>query len=296
MMLALGLIGSLSGCADGAGSSPDLAGARTLEEVGNGLDASSTEAHSPAQQHVISTAEVELEAKHPDTAADEVTQAVAKLGGRVESRSVYRASDDSPASASLTVRVPPKQLDAAIATFSQIGELRSQSSSAQDVTTEYVDLEARVKALETSVKRLNDLMAGAATTSELIEAESALTQRQQELDGLRAQFKALDTEVSEATIWVSITAPHVLPGGGPTGFWDGLKAGLSSLVAAGAGALVVLGILIPWLAVAGVIALAIIMMVRFARLSRERKRPRGLGVGDQHRSVAAQASPGKEGA
>ncbi|MHA3724989.1 DUF4349 domain-containing protein [Leucobacter sp. HY1910] len=304
--LAFGLLASLVGCASGSSGSDSAGGAGLAfdgassaqdESARNKLEVS-PEATSDMEmdpgQHVISTAEVQLEAQHPDEAADEVTQAVTKLGGSVESRTVFRATGDTPASASLTVRVPPSQLEAAIATLSDVGEVLSQTSSAQDVTTQYVDLEARIKALDTSVKRLNDLMAGAATTSELIEAEGALTQRQQELDGLRAQFKALDEQVSESTIWVSITAPSVLPGGGPSNFWDGLMAGWASLIATGAGAVVVLGVLLPWLVVAGVAAIVVVAIVRSARRRRRRKQPSALGVGDQHGSVAVETAPGEE--
>lgn len=283
-------LSALTGCAAGPAGAPgstDAAGSDSSMSApmakGEALDASAAdginavapgETPTPpaagAQQHVISTADVTLQADHPDSAAEKVAQVAQELGGSVESLSTYRAEGGSPAGASLTVRVPPAKLDAAIERFAAIGEVVSQTRSAQDVTTEYVDLEARIKALKTSVKRLNDLMAGAATTSELIEAEGALTLRQQELDGLRAQFKALDGQVTEATIWVTITPSSVLPGGGPGSFWEGLIAGSNSLAAAGAGALVVLGIALPWLAIAAIVAAATVAIVRARRSRRAR--------------------------
>ncbi|MBP1327434.1 putative coiled-coil protein SlyX [Leucobacter exalbidus] len=223
-----------------------------------------------AAQHVITTAEIVLESQHPDTAADEVSKVAKQLGGSVESLTVQRATGDAPASATLAVRVPAAAIDDAIAAISQSGTVRSESRSAQDVTASYVDIEARVQALETSVTRLNRLIADATTTSDLLEAESALTQRQQELDGLRAQLAALKDQVQQSTIWVSITAPSVLPGGGPGSFWEGLVTGVSSLAAAAAGALVVLGVLVPWLVVVAVIAFAVVVTVRVRRSHRAR--------------------------
>ncbi|WP_017793569.1 DUF4349 domain-containing protein [Leucobacter salsicius] len=279
--LALSL---LSGCAAGSGDASGSDGSSsTSTDLGETLDSASSGGAEPfaqepkpmspevtAEQQVVKTGEVTLQANNPESAATEVTKVVQGLGGSVESLSVYQASADAPAGASLTVRIPSAKLDEAFKQFGTAGEIVSQSRSTQDVTTEYVDLEARIKALETSVKRLNDLMSGAATTSELIEAEAALTQRQQELDGLRAQFKALDGQVTEATIWVSITAPSVLPGGGPGTFWEGLIAGFNSLGTAGAGALVVLGIALPWLVIAAAVAAAITAIVRVRRARRAR--------------------------
>lgn len=292
--IAVLAVGLLAGCAGGSGDAVDSSSSLS-DAAGKGGAGSATDAQQPgdaesfapaqdplmlpdgAQQRIITTADVTLQADHPDAAAEEVAQVAERLGGSVEALSTYRAAGEAPAGASLTVRVPPTQLDAAIEQFTKIGEVVSQTRSAQDVTTEYVDLEARIKALEISVQRLTDLMAEAANTSDLIAAEGALTQRQQELDGLRAQFKALDGQVAEATIWVSITAPSVLPGGGPGSFWEGLIAGLGSLVAAGAGALVVLGVALPWLAVAAVIAAATVLIVR----ARRSRRARDARPGDQ---------------
>lgn len=287
-------VGLLTGCAggggDASGSSSSLSDSASKDGAGGTAEASragGTEAFAPdqealpetngTQQQVITTSDLTLQSDHPEEAAEEISQVAQRLGGSVESLSTYQASGDAPAGASLTVRVPSDQLDAAIDQFAKIGEVVSQTRSAQDVTTEYVDLEARIKALETSVKRLTDLMAGAATTSELIEAEGALTQRQQELDGLRAQLKALEGQVSEATIWATITASSVLPGGGPGSFWEGLIAGLHSIAAAGAGALVVLGIALPWLVVAAVIAATTVAIIR----ARRSRRARAARPGDQ---------------
>lgn len=308
LVVATVAFGALAGCSSGAGDSASSAGSRDFSNDGLTLnsaetspemsqdmaaapDSSATPKLSPEQveagsgstnaaQQLISTAEVQLSASNPEQAAEAITKAVTRLNGSVESLTVQQSTGDTPAGAQLSVRVPPAQLDAAIQQFEQVGDVLSQSRSTQDVTTEYVDLEARIKALETSVKRLNDLMAGAATTTELIEAEGALTQRQQELDGLRAQFKALDGQVSQATIWVSITTPNVLPGGGPGSFWEGLLTGLNSLVAAGAGALVLLGVLLPWLAVAAILAAVVVVTLR-SRRSRRTRRARAAQPDDQ---------------
>src|SRR5690606_14409748 len=93
---------------------------------------------------------------------------------------------------------------------------------------------------------------------------------QQELDGLRAQLEALEDQVDLATLNVSLTEHRVLPAG-PVTFWDGLLTGLESLAVVGTGALVVLGVLTPWLLLGAVVAVAVVLIVRVAR---RRSRPR----------------------
>ncbi|WP_125100264.1 DUF4349 domain-containing protein [Leucobacter chromiireducens] len=227
---------------------------------------------SPGEQRSITrSADLSLNVSDVDATADRVVATADAAGGRVESRSDQGAVGTLPASSTLTIRVPADRLDATLDELSALGEVTTRSVTATDVTTEHVDLTARVAALQQSIERLTKLMADASTTSELLEAESALASRQQELDGLSAQLKWLNAQVDESTIWVSLNSPSALPGG-PTSFWDGVLAGFRSIGAAASGGLVVLGILLPWAAIAGVITAAVLLIVRAVRRRGRRER------------------------
>lgn len=299
-VLAAGLLLlPLSACSGvlGAGQNTSSAGAGMSGVPDAGFDQSSAElsGQAPAtggtsgsvpraEKSVVRTGDIQLTVHDPAIAADEVTAAVAQLGGSVDTVSVFGTGEGS--TASLTVRVPADDLEAAFEALSTIGTVTSETRSAVDVTAQHVDLEARVAALETSVARLQELMENATTTSDLLEAEMMLSQRQQELDGLRAQPEALEGQVADATVSVTLTSPSTLPGGGPANFWEGILTGFSSLGAAGAGALVVLGVLIPWLIVAGLIALVVVLLVRGAR-----RRGRSKNAAATPQTVAGQAVP-----
>lgn len=238
---------------DSAGASPEIA-----------RDSSSTaDPGQIAGQTVIRTGDMSVSVQSAGTAADQIRQAVEMLGGYIESETLGDGSGGSSSYASFALRIPAERFDEAFARLGEIGEVLSQSSSTVDVTMQYVDLEARIGALETSIARLTELMSGAATTSELIEAESALSARQQELDSLQAQLRALQDQVAQSTIWVRLTTSSALPGG-PANFWDGLMAGLDSIGKAAAGGLVVLGILLPWLALLAVVIVVVWIIVRAA--------------------------------
>ncbi|UOR00450.1 DUF4349 domain-containing protein [Leucobacter allii] len=315
LLLAAGLLlAPLTGCAPGGlRGVPDLPATDSASEApaapeaaGGPGDASALDdaaAGSTDGRSVVRTAELSLEVADPDGAATEAGRIAEEAEGFVEAVTVSRAEGVRPASAQLTLRVPADRLDDVLAELSGLGEPISEQRGASDVTAEHVDLEARVAALEASVRRLTELMAGAASTSELLEAEAALAQRQQELDGLQAQLDALEGQIDEATVWVSLDSPQALPGGGPANFWEGLLAGLGSLGAAGAGALVVLGILLPWLAIAGIVAIAVVALVRAARRRRARRTTPAAGPGDPRtasrpqdaeRSQYAERSPDAE--
>lgn len=273
---------SLAACSAGSGGSAD--GGMMPSEIatndmmsGAALDYAATGEMATAPidtgRSVIASGGVSLEVDDPRASVEAVTEVVEELGGFVESQNVGNSGAGGSADyASLTVRVPSDEFDTAFDRLAEIGKVLDENRSATDVTAQHVDLQARVKSLETSVARLTELMAGAATTSELIEAESALSARQAELDGLKAQLESLEDQIDESTIWVQLSAKSALPGG-PSNFWEGLIAGLESIVAAGAGGLVLLGVLLPWLVIAGVIALLVVALVRGARRRRSRGAP-----------------------
>lgn len=215
-------------------------------------------------QQVIYSGDATIVVDEPAAAAEEVRDLAERLGGYVDSQTVSEQSQDSRARATLSIRVPAEEFDAAFDALGEVGEVVNQSRSATDVTLQYVDLEARVEALQGSVDRLIELMSGAATTGELIEAEAALSQRQQELDSLRAQLQFLDSQVSYSSIWVSLETESVLPGG-PGNFWEGLVAGFESILKAAAAALVLFGLLLPWTVLVAAIVLLVLWIVRLGR-------------------------------
>ena len=272
LLAAAVLVVPLSTCTSGFAGSDSAVSADQSTRSSEGVAISpegaemvdqATEAQRVGQQ-VIHSGDATLVVDDPTAAAEEVRDLAERLGGYVDSQTVSEESQDSRARATLSIRVPADEFDAAFDALGEVGEVVNQSRSATDVTLQYVDLEARVEALQGSVDRLTELMSGAATTGELIEAEAALSQRQQELDSLRAQLQSLESQVSYSSIWVSLETESVLPGG-PSNFWEGLAAGLDSIVKAGAAALVLFGVLLPWTILVAAIVLLVLWLVRLGR-------------------------------
>jgi hypothetical protein len=71
--------------------------------------------------------------------------------------------------------------------------------------------------------------------------------------------------VELSTLNVHLRPFGVAPAGGPDGFLDGLGTGWRSLLSALGAAVVVLGILLPWMAVAVLVAVGVLVPVRLAR-------------------------------
>jgi hypothetical protein len=161
--------------------------------------------------------------------------------------------------------VPAAALTKLLADLEDVGEVANVSVSRSDVTSKTVDLDARITALQTSVARLQALMGQAASTADLLAAEKALSERQESLESLQSQRALLADQVELSTITVHLVPVGVAPPGGPDGFLEGLDTGWRALVSALRLAVIVLGILLPWLAVAALVASAVLLPIRRAR-------------------------------
>lgn len=255
------------------GSAPQGAPDLSVSEEAPGADG----AVDGAARSVVTTGSLSITAEDPVDVADQIVTLVTGAGGRIDSRSVQPTTDVQSASANLVLRVPSDSLDGVLADVADLGDLDSVSTTDDDVTQQTTDLDARIEALGTSVDRLQALLAQATTTADLIEIESALSSRQAELDSLTAQQTALSDQVEYATISVYVASPGTIPSSGPADFWGGLTAGWSALVAFVGAAVVVVGVLLPWLAVLAVVGAIVFGAVR---VSRRRARRRADAVGE----------------
>ncbi|TAM66163.1 MAG: DUF4349 domain-containing protein [Microbacteriaceae bacterium] len=242
-----------SGAAKGAASDP------------NALDAQAQ------NRSVITTGTVSLTVEAPVTAASDATRIVDSAGGRVDAMTEQPGTPGQRASATLTLRIPSAKLDATLAELKKLGTVNSVTTSAQDVTTQVKDVNARITALQTSVNRLLELMSKATSTADLIAIESSLTQRQADLDSLISQQNYLKDQVSLATITLELHAPGTVAAAGPDNFFSGLAAGWNALLVAGGAFLVFLGVALPWLVLIAVIGGIVRGGIRLAGRGRRAK-------------------------
>ena len=206
------------------------------------------------KRDVVKTATMTISAAHPAEAADKAAVAAANAHGRVDNRSEDAGSGTGRARATMVLRVPAAKLDAVLGELKTLGTVEHVEITSDDVTSQRVDLDARIKALQTSVDRLLAIMRDAKDPDALIKAESALSERQSELDSLRAQREALGDRIDYSTVNVSFVA-ETIGGPAPTeyrGFFGQIERGWDGLVSVVGNLVLLFGLLLPWLAVLAV--------------------------------------------
>jgi len=227
------------------------------------------EPSSMMEPSVITTGYLFLIVETPSAAADQIAEIVEESGGRIASRSDYTPIDFGQPSSYLEARIPSSALEETLESISTVGEVQELAVNTVDVSLQKLDLDARIQVLEASIQRLRELLPDANSTSDVIAIQSALDERQADLDSLSSQRAYLSDQTLFATISINLGTPADATPKDPDGFFDGILRGWEGILAFFAGAIVWAGILVPWL---GLLLIVVVVVTLIRRTIKRRRR------------------------
>jgi len=195
-------------------------------------------------QKIIRTAGVNLEVGNVTGSLDQLKRIATTHGGYVGSLSV-NTQYSGRLYAVLTMRVPAGEFDSTINAIKTLGTLTSESLSADDVTEEYVDLQAQRTALAGQLVQYKRIMEQAENVSEILEVQVQIERVQVELDRIDGRLNYLDNRVEYATITVSLAEPEPVGGGEKFSFVSVLNESIAGFLAVTAGLVILLISIIP---------------------------------------------------
>jgi hypothetical protein len=211
------------------------------------------------QRRIVKTGEVTIEVESVANALARVRGMAVELGGYVGGAQAGSLDER----ATLTLRIPAERFDDALSRLHELdGKVLVESTREEDVTAAVVDLEARLKNLESSEAQYRALMARASKIEDILSIQSRLDDVQGQIEQLSAQLKQLSGQADLATLTVTLQ-PKSEPVQQASAGWDpgaSAKAALGVLLQVGQ-AIVVGGI---WLAIVGLpllVVLAVILAV-----------------------------------
>lgn len=256
--------------------------------AGSGVTAELTALQLATGQKIISDAQVEIEVKNGEfqNAFAQALLIADRYGGYVvSSNSQASGEEGSLKSGTIAVRVPSTSFDNALSDAAKIGELKNRQVQTQDVTEEYVDLQARITNSKAHVQAVLALLAKAKTVDEILQVQQVLTSAQQELEQLMGRQRFLDEHTSYSTVTMSIyESGAVVTPASTWGITEAFKDGLHNLVNAFNAIVRGLGVLVPVLIVLAIIGYVVYRIWRGAagrRRAREAARfqqyPQGWG-------------------
>lgn len=163
-------------------------------------------ASDAVEQKIIRSAQLGVEVEDLEAAERSVREIVRELEGRIESSS--RTGDES---VNLRVRVPSETLDLALTRSAALGRVLHRHVSESDVTTRYIDTEARLKTRLALRDRLQALLEEAESVEDVLNIERELARVQGEIDAMQGQLDYLDRQAAESTLDLTLQVPAVTP-------------------------------------------------------------------------------------
>jgi hypothetical protein len=284
LLAGCGSGGSAGGSGAGAAPAAQDAGGATPNELGNkgnakdsaAMAASVAKDPSVQRRSVISTGHIALVSDDVAGVRSRLDAVLARIGGHVADEDTTTDDQGTVTRSHLVVRVPSGRFDGAMTSLAGVASLRGSSRKAEDVTTQVIDVKARIQAERAGVRRLRDLVGHTASLPALLEVERALTQRQGELESLMQQRAFLHDRTSLATITVDVTrstpAPTP-PQASAGGFVGGLHHGWHALVAVVVALLSAIGALLPFAVAGAIVGVPAWLLVRRVRRPRRLRPP-----------------------
>ena len=199
----------LAGCSEGPKGMP--------EPAASAVPASSATpgAVNPLRK-LIKNAALTLRVEAITQTSDQIRAKAAELGGFI-SNSQFDVNSEKNESARIEAKVPADKLDQFLREIEPLGKVLSKSETGQDVTDQFVDMEARRSNLQREEERLLVILKSAGGLKDLLAVEQELARVRGELEAVEGKLKHLNYQVDYSTVSVTLTAT----GQGPSvAFWD----------------------------------------------------------------------------
>jgi len=296
LILTLALVVGAVGCAMAAPTAVPYAGVGGAEEMSRELiSAALPPAEVPAamaesdagalatqgmvgDRMIVRTGSLAIVVEDTEETLEAIERLASDLGGYVSDLQSWRQDDQM--AATVTIRVLAASFDQARERIKELAtEVESENASGQDVTEEYVDLEARLGNLEVAEEELRELLASAQETHK--DAESILaiyneiTNVRMQIEQIKGRMQYLENASELATLTITVTPeeieePVVEPGWEPLNqARDALRTLVNALKAL---ANVLIWVALFFLPLAAILAVPFILIWLVWYLRRRRRR------------------------
>lgn len=194
---------------------------------------SQAQTNSPVpDSKIIKNGTMDMETKDFTNTVNKVMDKAAECGGYVESSNITGTSINDQRtyqnrSANLKLRIPQQYFTKFLTDAGTIGNVIRSSTSSENVTYQYYDTQAHVKALSTEEDRLLELLKKTGELKDILELEKELANVRYQIENLTGTLKKMDNLVDYSTVQVTINEVQEIQSNkkAPVTLWDKVSSG-----------------------------------------------------------------------
>lgn len=162
-------------------------------------NAAASQTPADYEQKIIKNAELRFETDDLSATATSIQNAVQKYKAQIQQDS--ESKNNYELSRYIVVRIPSKNFENFIADISRgISYFERKEITTQDVTAEYIDLSARIKAKKVLEQRYLELLKKAGKVSEMLEIEKELSAIREEIEAQEGRLRYMQNQVTMSTV------------------------------------------------------------------------------------------------
>ncbi|MBC7910174.1 MAG: DUF4349 domain-containing protein [Pyrinomonadaceae bacterium] len=190
-------------------------------------DADKAQSASVAMERkIVRNADLNLEVSNPGESQRRIASAAEMRGGFVVTSDASQRQDDDRTRPEMTVkivvRVPAAQFDATVEEIRGVASrVIQEKRTGQDVTEEFIDLEARIRTKRALEAQFLEIMKQAKTVSDALQVQTELAGVRTEIERLEGRRRFLENQASLSTITVMLQSP--MPIVSTSGFFYSVK-------------------------------------------------------------------------
>jgi hypothetical protein len=213
----------------------------TVGSSGKGDDESYTSVAVDEERMIVRTGDMSLVVEDISQTVEDITQMSLAFGGYVVSS--YIRGEEEDMKGWMSFRVPDDKFETALEELRDMAvKVESEQTYSQDVTEEYIDLQARLTNAEATEQQYLALLDKAEEIEDILDIYDYLSRIRSEIEQLKGRIQYLEQTTSTSLIEVSLEPEEAVVGDGWSAM-EVLKAAARGLVTAGK----VLGTIAIWL-------------------------------------------------
>ena len=201
---------------------------------------------------IIKTATITIEVKDVPGSVDSLKAIAASKGGYISSTNTQK-NYNNQLTGMVVIRIPQAEFDNALNGVKALGTVKSTSMQGEDVTEEYVDVQAQITSYQNQLAQYNTIMKQATKVEDVIKVQERIDIVQTNLNRLQGRLKYLNSRIDLSTITVNLQEPEPIGGQAGHNFASDVNEGIAGFTGM-LGSMIVIGItLIPLVIFCGII-------------------------------------------
>lgn len=180
---------------------------------------------------IIKTGSLDLKVEKVDSAAEAITNLAKQNKGEV-ANSYFSQSSRGIKSGYIVIRVPFQNFETVFNEIKKVGtEVQSEASNAQDITEEYIDLEARLKNKRAEEQSYVALLSRSGKIEEILAVTEEIARVRGEIEQLDGQMRYLNSQTDMSTITVNLSEDvEITPVSQDWRPWQVIKTSIKQLI------------------------------------------------------------------